>query len=81
MNCERKGGKMNPIIKNLYTREEIRDRIKNYIERYEESKSKNDYSSMISEYNNIAIFFEILGNTEKSNYYYQQIIGSVLARG
>lgn len=65
---------MNPIIKNLYTREEIQDRIKNYMERCEKSKSKNDYSSMISEYNNIAIFFEILGNKEKSNYYYQKII-------
>jgi hypothetical protein len=69
MNCKRKGEKMNPVIKDLYTQEEIQDRINKYLERYEEFKSKNDYSSIISEYNNIAIFFEISGNKEKSEYY------------
>ena len=64
---------MNPVIEELYAREEIQDRINKYMKKYKEYKRKNDYSSMISECNNIAIFLEILGNNEKSKYYYQKI--------
>lgn len=64
----------NLIIKKLYTREELKSKIDEHMEKYEEHKSNNDYSSMISECNDITRFFEILEDKEKSNYYYQRIV-------
>jgi tetratricopeptide (TPR) repeat protein len=65
---------MNPIIKNLYTREELQQKISEYIQDYEDYKSKNYYRLMVFVYSDIAHFYELLGNKKKRNLYYEKII-------
>ncbi len=65
---------MNPIIKKLHTREELEGKIDKYMEKYEEYKSKNDFGSMAFVCSEIACIYEILEDTEKSNYYYEKIV-------
>ena len=65
---------MNPIIKKLYTQEELEGKIVEYNEKYEKYKGKNDYELMASRCYDIGCLFELLGEKEKSDYYYQKIV-------
>lgn len=64
----------NSIIKKLHTRKELEDKISEHKQKYEEYKNKNEYSSMISECNDTARFFELLEDRIKSEYYYRKIV-------
>jgi hypothetical protein len=44
---------MDPIIKNLYTQEELEGKIVEYNEKYEKYKGKNDYELMVQKYGSI----------------------------
>ncbi|MGD2249794.1 MAG: hypothetical protein PVF58_15405 [Candidatus Methanofastidiosia archaeon] len=65
---------MNPVIKNLYTRDELQQKISKHLQDYEEYKSKNHYYLMVFTYSEIAQFYELLGNKKKRNLYYEKII-------
>ena len=65
---------MNPTVKKLYTREELESKIKEYTEKYEKHKSKNDYEFMTFICNDIARCFEIKEEKEKAEFYYQEIV-------
>jgi tetratricopeptide (TPR) repeat protein len=65
---------MNPIISNLYKREELQQKISEYIQEYEEYKSKKNYRLMTLLYNDIAHFYELLGDKENSDMYYERIV-------
>ncbi len=65
---------MNPIIKKLYTREELEGKIERYMKEYEKHENKNEYKYMASTCSEIACIHEILEDKEKSNYYYEKIV-------
>ncbi len=65
---------MNPIIKKLYTREELEGKIEEYMKDYEKHESKNEYEYMTFACGDIATLYEILEDKEKSNYYYERIV-------
>jgi len=65
---------MNPLIKKLYTREELEGKIEKYMKEYEKHESKNEYKYMAFACSDIARFYEILEDKKKSNYYYEKIV-------
>ena len=64
----------NSVIMKLYTPEEIQKKINEHMNKYEDSRIKNDYKSMISTCYDIACLYELLNDKEKSGYYYQKVI-------
>ena len=75
MMTDSRGGKMkNPILKKLYTEEELHCKIEQHMARYKRWQSKNDYRLMAFECYDIARFFELLEDKERSDYYYQEIV-------
>ena len=65
---------MNPIIKNLYTRKELQQKISECLQDYKKFKSKNYYTLMAYLNSDIAHFYELLGDKKKRNLYYEKII-------
>lgn len=64
----------NPIIRKLYTPEEIQRKVIEHTEKYKRYKTKNDYSSILSEYLSLATIMEIKEEKEMSEYYCQRIV-------
>ena len=65
---------MNPIIKNLYTRDELQQKISKCLQDYKKFKSKNHYYMMAFVYSDVAHLYELLGNKKKRDLYYEKII-------
>jgi tetratricopeptide (TPR) repeat protein len=65
---------MNPIIKNLYTREELQQKISEHLQNYKKYKSKNYYYLIAFLYSDIAHFYWLLGDEKKRDVYYEKII-------
>jgi tetratricopeptide (TPR) repeat protein len=64
----------NPIVKKLYTKQELEHKVKQHNKKLEKFQIQNDYRSIASEYYNIGRLFELLKDKEKSEYYYQQVV-------
>lgn len=65
---------MNALLRKVYARGELQDRIKQRMEEYERSKTKNDYRSMAQGCYDIGRLFELLEDKSKSEYYYQKVV-------
>lgn len=64
----------NPIVKQLYTKQELEHKAKEHNKKLEKLQIQNDYRSIASEYYDIGCLFELLNDKEKSKYYYQQVV-------
>ncbi len=72
---DQKGERMkNPILRKLYTEEELQNKINEYTVKCEKSCIEKDYQSVASRYYDIGCLFELLEDEEQSDYYYQKIL-------
>jgi tetratricopeptide (TPR) repeat protein len=75
LRIHRKGERMkSSILSILYTQKELKCKVDEYIERYEQVRSSKDYQSMASRCYDIGRLFELLKDKEKSGYYYQKVV-------
>lgn len=63
-----------PIFRRIYTQKELWCKIDRHRERYEQFQTKNDFRSTPSVCYDIGRLYELLGEEEKSKYYYQEIV-------
>ncbi len=64
----------NPIVKKLYMQEELKHKIEQHITELRRSQTEKDFRSIASVCYDIGCLYEILGEEEKSRYYYQKIV-------
>lgn len=64
----------NPILKRLYTQEELHHKVSEWVARYEKFRTMKNYQSMASTCYDIGCLFELLENKEKSTCYYEEIV-------
>lgn len=64
----------NPIVRELYTQEELQRKIEQHIARLKQSQAENDYRSVANVYCDIGCSYEILEDREKSTYYYEKVL-------
>ena len=62
------------LFKKLYAKQELQHKIEDYKEKYEQFQAKNDYPSIASACYNLGRLYEILGDREKSQLYYQKVV-------
>ena len=68
------GGKMKtPLFERLYTQEELQCKAVKYQAEYEQLQDKKDFRSMASACYDIGCLYELLGEEEKSRYYYPTV--------
>jgi len=64
----------NPLFKKLYTNQELQHKIEDYIEKYKQVRTENDYRSAASVCYDLGRLYEILKDKEKSRFYYQKVV-------